>query len=200
MLRKILAVLALSGVMLAQSWPPGAAPTSAALPVAYSSYTASKDALTVAASATDIATLTGNASNTVIVTRIQVTCTQTTAGIVDLQLIKRSTADSGGTTTGSPASVPNDKNFSGASSSVLTYTANATGLGTAVGNVDSTKVGCMATGTAAPNDIYIWTPARSGQSIVLRGTGDQLAINLGGVTVTGGSFNVTISWIETTAF
>jgi hypothetical protein len=68
-------------------------------------------------------------------------------------------------------------------SSVLTYTANPT-TGSLVGNVDTIKLGCMATGTTSPNDIYIWRPSM-GQSIVLRGTAQQIAVNLNAATVTG---------------
>lgn len=158
-------------------------------------YAANKTGLASAASATDIAVLPGNATNTVIVTRVQVTCTQTTAGIIDLQLIKRSAADTAGTSAAMTI-VPLDSNNGAAVSAPLTYTANPT-TGTAVGNVDSVKVGCMAPGTATPSDIYIWRPGM-GQSIVLRGTAQQLAVNLNGVTVTGGSFDITFQWMETT--
>lgn len=158
-------------------------------------YAANKVGLASVASATDIAILPGNATNTVLVTRVQVTCTQTTAGIIDLQLIKRSTADTLGTSSAMTI-VPLDSNDAAAVSAPLTYTANPT-VGTAVGNVDSAKLGCMAPGTATPSDIYIWKPGM-GQSVALRGTTQQLAVNLNGVTVTGSSFNITFQWIETT--
>jgi hypothetical protein len=168
------------------------------MPTDVASYVASKQGLASAASATDIAVLSGNASNTVIVTKIMVSCTQTTAGIIDLILLKRSTADTAGTSTGSPTTVPLDSSNAGGVSSVLTYTANPT-TGSLVGNVDTIKLGCMATGTTSPNDIYIWRPSM-GQSIVLRGTAQQIAVNLNAATVTGGSFNITIQWIEATNY
>jgi hypothetical protein len=105
------------------------------MPTDVASYVASKQGLASAASATDIAVLSGNASNTVIVTKIMVSCTQTTAGIIDLILLKRSTADTAGTSTGSPTTVPLDSSNAAGSSSVLTYTANPT-TGSLVGNVD----------------------------------------------------------------
>lgn len=48
-------------------------------------------------STTDNTVVPGNATNTILVTRVKVSCTQTTAGTVTLTLVKRSTADSGGT-------------------------------------------------------------------------------------------------------
>ena len=68
-------------------------------------------------------------------------------------------------------------------------------LGTAVGNVDTYKLGCLATSTAAPDDVYILN--RTQKPIVLRGTAQQLAVNLNAATVTGGSVVVTFEWIET---
>ena len=146
-----------------------------------------------AASATDIAVMPGNASNTVLLTKIRVSCTQTTAGIITLNIIKRTTADTAGTSSGMTA-VADDSNTSAAVSALLTYTANPT-INNTTGNVDTVKLGCMATGTASPNDIYIL--ARQQKPLVLRGTAQQIAVNLGGTTVTGGSFAITFEWIET---
>jgi hypothetical protein len=146
-----------------------------------------------ATSATDIAVMPGNATNTVLLTRVVVSCTQTTAGIITLQLIKRSTADTSGTSANMTA-VADDSNYSAAVSVPKTYTANPT-AGTAVGNLDTVLVGCMATGTTSPNDIYIFRPQKP---IILRGTAQQVCVNLNGTTVTGGSFDVTFEWEETT--
>lgn len=146
-----------------------------------------------ASSATDIAVLPGNATNTVLVYRVQVTCTQTIAGIITLQLIKRSAADTSGTSSAMTV-VPDDSNYASGVSAPLKYTANPT-TGTAVGNLDAALFGCMATGTTSPNDIYIFKPAKP---IVLRGTAQQLAVNLNGTTVSGGSFDVTFDYAETT--
>lgn len=147
-----------------------------------------------AASATDIAILPGNATNTVLVTEVRVSCTQTTAGTIQLHVIKRSTANSGGTSAGM-TEVPDDSSYAAASSAALTYTANPT-PGTAVGDVDIAKLGCMATGTAAPNDVYIANFRQ--KPIVLRGTAQGLAVNLNGATVSGGSFTVTYKFMEVT--
>jgi hypothetical protein len=147
-----------------------------------------------AASATDIAVLSGNATNTVLVTELSWSCTQTTAGIVQLHIIKRSTADTAGTSV-AQTEVPDDANYAAASSAVLTYTANPT-TGTPVGDIDVAKVGCLAPGTASPNDIYIANLRQ--KPIVLRGTAQQLVFNLNGATLSGGSVALKYKWIETT--
>lgn len=146
-----------------------------------------------AASATDIAVVPGNATNTVLVTEVRVSCTQTTAGIIELHLLKRSTADTAGTSVGM-TEVPDDANYAAASSALLTYTANPT-TGSLVGDVDIVKLGCLATGTTAANDLYVANFRQ--KPIVLRGTAQQLAVNLNGVTVSGGNFAITFKWIET---
>lgn len=144
-------------------------------------------------STTDNAVLPGNASNTVLVTRVIVSCTQTTAGNVTLSLIKRSTADTSGTSS-SMTAVADDSTFSAASSAPLSYTGTGPTAGTAVGNVDTYQLGCMATSTASPNDIYILD--RRLKPIVLRGTAQELAVNFGNAAITGGNLTVTFEWEE----
>jgi len=137
----------------------------------------------------------GNATNTVLLYAVRVSCLQTTAGQVTLYLIKRSSADSSGTPV-SMTAVAQDSNSTAASSAPVTYTANPT-TGSAVGNVDVYSFGCMAAATTSPNDIYISPADWRMKPIVLRGTAQQVAVNLNGVTVTGGAFTVTFDWIET---
>jgi hypothetical protein len=78
-----------------------------------------------AASATDIAILPGNATNKVLVNKVTVSCTQTTAGIITLQLIKRSTADTSGTSSNMTV-VPDYSSYAAGVSVPKTYTANPT--------------------------------------------------------------------------
>lgn len=144
-------------------------------------------------STTDNARMPGNASNTVLVYKVIVSCTQTTAGNITLTVNKRSTAGSGGTSA-SMTVVPMDSNYSAGVSAPVSYTGTGPTVGTPVGAVDNYKLGCMATGTATPNDIYILNLWQ--KPIVLRGTAENLAVNLGGA-ITGGNLTVTFFWIET---
>src|SRR6266550_8344389 len=77
---------------------------------AKSTYSAAKVGLVPGSSATDFFTLTGSATKTVRITRITITATTTSATPValDILLLKRSTANTGGTSTGSPTAVPHD--------------------------------------------------------------------------------------------
>jgi len=146
-----------------------------------------------ASSTTDNAVLPGNASNTVLMTEARVTGIQTTAGILNVEVAKRSTADTGGTSAAMTA-VADDSNYSACASAPLSYTGTGPTVGTLVGDIDNAEVGFMAAATASPNDIYILNLRQ--KPIVLRGTAQQVAINLGGA-VTGGTMTVTFKWIET---
>ena len=137
--------------------------------------------------------LSGNATNTVLVTKVSMSCTQTTAGIVTVTVNKTSAASSGGTAA-TMTVVPDDSNYSAGSSAAQSFTGTGPTAGTPVGQIDAYKLGCMATGTASPNDIYILNLRQ--KPIVLRGTAQTLEIGAGGA-ITGGNVVVTWEWIET---
>jgi hypothetical protein len=145
-------------------------------------------------STTDNAVMPGNATNTVLLNKVTVTCTQTTAGIVTLTLIKRSAADTSGTSA-TMTKVPDDANYAAAVSAPLTYTGTGPTVGTAIGNLDVAQFGCNASATAGPNDIYIFKPMKP---IIIRGTAQQVAVNMGNAAITGGTLSVTFDWEETT--
>jgi hypothetical protein len=165
-----------------------------------STYMYSSGAFTVAASATDIVTIYGSASKTVRIIGLRLNGLQTTAGQILFTVIKRSTADSGGTGVAGTA-VPVDSNNAAATATVTHYTANPT-LGTGVGSVSSRYLHIPAAASTTSGDVGdLIASINAGnwislQPITLRGTGEGAVINLGGVTVTGGTLNANISWIE----
>lgn len=157
-------------------------------------YGASTSALASAASATDIFTITGNATTTVYVTKITISGTQTTGGQVRVDLVKRSTADTSGTST-APTAVPYDSGDAAASAVLAAYTANPT-TGTTVGAIRSALISIGAT-TNGSNEVQVFDfGATNGKPVVLSGTAQALAVNLAGVTVTGGSFYISVEWYE----
>jgi hypothetical protein len=147
-----------------------------------------------AATATDIATITGSATKTVLVQRVIITGIQTTAGLAEVLLIKRSTADTGGTSTGQTA-VPHDSLDAAATATVLAYTANPGALGTAVGTFRRAYAP-IGGATSVVNPIVVFDFGDKGQALTLRGIAQQLAVNLNGVTLTGGTFDIVIEWYE----
>jgi hypothetical protein len=68
-------------------------------------YSANILGLVSVATATDIFTIYGSATKTIKILRIGISATQTTGGAVNIQLIKRSTANTGGTSASSTAVV-----------------------------------------------------------------------------------------------
>ena len=156
-------------------------------------YSAASLGLVAANTATDIFTIYGSATKTVKVQRIVFTATQTTAAVRDVLLIKRSTANTAGTST-APTKIPNDSTSAAATATVLAYTANPT-TGTAVGTIYCEKVNISTTALGGSkldlNFTDIW-----GQPIVLRGTGEGLCVNLNSITSAGNLINITVFWTE----
>lgn len=148
-------------------------------------YCASSGFVTLAASPTDVFKIWGSASKTVKILKILVGCNAASnEGIAPFFIIKRSTAGSGGTSS-AVTIVPLDSTFAAATCSVKTYTANPT-VGTAVGNVMSGDIvfsrsagGIAVAGLA--NQV-IFDADKYGAALVLRGTAENVAVNLNGVS------------------
>lgn len=157
-------------------------------------FSASTNTFTLASVPTDVAALCGNASNTVLVTGLRVSCTQTTAGIINLSVLKRSTKFTGAWSTMTVAS--GNSNYVTTNSTAVFFTANPT-VGTLVAQIDNQKLGCLAPATAAPNDIYISPANWRDRALALNGAAECLTVNLGGITATGGALAVSWDWIET---
>lgn len=159
---------------------------------------ASAAAFAPAASATDICAITGSATKTIRLWRVYVSGTQTTSSEVNLFLVRRSTANTGGTST-SLVATTNDTNNAAATATAVQYTANPT-AGTLVGTILAAKilVPVVAVGGNAVQGPFQEIPFgdRGVQTEVLRGTSQVIAVNLGGVTVTGGSFLCTFEITE----
>lgn len=162
----------------------------------YSAVANSTTTATFTAASGDIAVLPGSATKTIRVTRVEVTLSTTgTAAIETVSLIKRSAADTGGTSSAMTI-VPHDANFSGASAAPLIYTATPT-PGAAVGFIRVTQFNDQSASLPGAAT-WIWTfgDGRGGAgSIVLRGTAQELCINLAGVVATQ-TAAVSFEWTE----
>lgn len=163
-------------------------------------YSASISDLVSVASATDLFTITGSATKTVKILEIRITATQPTAAFQDILLIKRSTDNTGGTST-SPTRVPHDSTNPAATATINAYTANPA-LGVAVGTIRSSKLMINA---AVPSNAATSTAQipllfdfgnRPGQALTLRGTSEVLAVNLNGQTIVTSSFDIYVEWTE----
>ncbi len=160
-----------------------------------STYVASAG-VTSAASATDIFNLKGSASRVVTVTSVECNGIATTAGVANLSLIKRSAANSGGTST-APTVVPTNSGLPAGTAALLAYTANPT-VGTVVGTVGAKTLGMpLATGGGAPSALWNFVSDQFNQPVVLNGVAESLSVNGNGVTLPAGAvLNCTFTWTE----
>jgi len=161
-------------------------------------YQATFVGLVTAASATDIVTIQGSATKIVSVTEFSCTGISTTVGTADLLLIKRSTANTTGTST-TATNVPNDSASPAATAVVKGYTANPGALGTAVGTLRSGKLALQLATTGLALTPLRWQFGDSPyeQPIVLRGVAQTLALNGNAATLAAGaSLDCNVTWTE----
>lgn len=160
-------------------------------------YSISVTGLATAASATDFLTVTGATGITTRITFAQCSGIATTVGTADIVALKRSTANTGGTSS-APTVVPHDANSAAGASTVLAYTANPT-TGTLVGNVRAGKLGLPLATTGAVNGSLIWDfGTRPGtQEVVLRAATQVFALNGAGATLAAGAaLDCNVEWTE----
>jgi hypothetical protein len=110
-----------------------------------------------------------------------------------VQLVKRSTVDTAGTST-APAKVPHDSADAAANAVLAAWTANPT-LGTTVGALKAAKLAVPAPASPAKDEL-IFELGERGKGVYLKGAAEQLAVNLNGATITGGSFDISVEWFE----
>ncbi len=157
-------------------------------------YCGSTPIFTTAASATDILNFKGSSTKTIYIRKIVwKQASIATGGSFSVYLLKRSTANSGGTSSALTA-VPLDSNFSSATASGVYYTANPT-TGTSLGGIAHVF---LYVNSAVPGYAYtLFDSTKGGAPIVLRGTSESVSVNYNGVTDTiGTSATVDIEWSE----
>lgn len=167
------------------------------LPASKATYAATAT-IAPASSGTDLLTITGSATKTVAVTHLSCTGTATAVGAGTLVALKRSTANTSGTSAAVTA-VPVDSANAAGTATVLNYSANPT-TGTLVGNVASaiiTLTPAATTTFGAPPVKVDFGPRPGEQPIVLRGIAQVLALNGAGVSLpAGASLLCNLAWTE----
>lgn len=156
-------------------------------------YGASIVGLVTAVTATDVFTITGSGTKTVKIIELGIAGSAAAAVNLSVALIKRSTANTAGTST-TPAVIPFDSTNAAGTVVVRAYTANPT-LGTTVGTLKAFKPLIDST-TIQSNPIILFVQAEVSQPIVLRGTAEVLAVNFSSTTVTTPAFNMYVVWTE----
>lgn len=146
-----------------------------------------------ATAATDIFQLRGSASTTVEITKIVISGTQTTGGMANFIIAKRSTVNSGGTSSAS-VMVPHISSDAAATAVGAIYTANPT-TGTLVGNIEILSIPLSAI-TGITNNIVERRFGQNSKPIILSGVAQALVLNLNGITLAGGSINIAVEFTE----
>lgn len=167
----------------------------AGIPSGAPTYVASATGYTAYATPTDMFTIYGSATKTIAISGLVIEMGATAGTLVSLYWIKRSTANTGGTSS-ALTPVPFDSADAAATATLKSYTAAPT-LGTAAGTIAivPTTTGTL---TGAPSTVNY--PTTSGvlalgapslvvdmrKPVILRGVAEGLAINLNGAALPGG--------------
>lgn len=159
------------------------------------SYSACATSFTPAATPTDVFTLTGSASKTVRLLKVTIGATQTTAAVRDVVLLKRSAANTGGTSAAATA-VSHDSTNAAATATALSYTVNPAGLGALVGNLRVQKLAIPVTGASTLTPLEWDFGTTADQSVTLRGTAQVASVNLNSVSSAGNLFDICMEWTE----
>ena len=147
--------------------------------------------------ATDALVLSGSATKTVRVTRIAYSADATAAGSLDFYFFKRTTADTGGTSS-VPAAVQMDSRDPAPTASAKLYSANPSALGTGVLLSGSHYAMPAASSTGYPISQFSEDfGSHNERSLVLRTASEALAVNFNGQTIPAGTnLYLTIEWTE----
>jgi hypothetical protein len=161
------------------------------------SYSSAPASFTIAAAATDIACFEGTAKP-IAIYRLEVHGhAPVTSSFGSIQLTKRSTLNTGGTSTVT-AAVPHSSANAAATLVTRTYTANPAALGTSLGIVDEIDVmfPTLAVGITMPPNMAVYD-YRFSQPIILNAATDALCISLpAGSAHIGNAAEIRAVWTE----
>lgn len=154
--------------------------------------------ITPAATPTDVLLLKGAANKVISVRRIWLSGLATTAGQMIANLIRRSADNTAGTRAAVVGAPREGAGYDGAAAATFyAYSANASGLGAAVGTALGAKRLGFQLAAGIPHSVE-WRPGENGMKpIKLLSATDFLAINFGGAAVpAGGILDYEIEWTE----
>lgn len=149
--------------------------------------------ITPASATTDIVTIYGYTNKKIRIKKIIVTGLSTTAGTMNVNIVKRTAANTGGTST-APTIGKYDSSDAAAVATVAVYTANPTSLGAGVAVLG----GALNFGLAGSvGELTFDFSNRNDKPITLNSATEGMAINLNADTVPAGAkFGYAIEWEE----
>ena len=149
-----------------------------------------------AATPTDVITLRNPSTSKVMRIRsITMAGTASSASNVIVNLVKRSTANTGGTST-TPTGVSRDSNNDASQMAVNLYSANPTALGAALGTIDGARLNLAPAANGGIDRVFFQFSWLNDQALILR-PGEMLAINFNGAAWPGGGLlDTALAWSE----
>jgi hypothetical protein len=152
---------------------------------------------TPAATPTDVLALVGATGKCIRITKIGISGSATAAALLDVYITKRTTLNTGGTSS-SPVATKYDSLDGAPSGTLLLYTANASGLGTGTGlEGDKIYLAVQGTPTSAPSHWMVDYTGLESKCPILRNASESISINFAGATLAAGtSLYLYIEWTE----
>ena len=152
---------------------------------------------TPAATATDVLALVGAAGKCIRITKIGISGSATAAALLDIYITKRTTSNTGGTSS-NPVATKYDSLDGTPSGTLVLYTANASGLGTGTGlEGDKIYLPAQATPASEPTHWMVDYTGIEAKCPILRNASESISINLAGATLpTGTSLYLYFEWTE----
>lgn len=146
------------------------------------------------ATPTDLLVLPGSATKTVRLVRFDISSAATAAGMYTVHLVKRTAANSGGTSAAMTIT-KFDSNDAAATAAPVTYSVVPTSVG-AGSDIAAIRL-FQATLTTQPERLVFLFGNGPMEAVVLRGVAQAFAVNFGAVALPSGSiFDMTIYWTE----
>jgi hypothetical protein len=142
----------------------------------------------------DIFRISGSATKTVYIKKIRVSATATATQGNNIAVVKRSAANTGGTSVASTL-VPLDSTSAASTASAVHYTAAPTS-GTAIGTVRATKFVIPTTTSLYNPEVIFEFTENSANPVVLNGVAQGLGIILSTAPGAGNNFLINIEWDE----
>ncbi len=154
----------------------------------------------VAAGATDYFCIAGSATRVVRIQRIRVHGTATTIVTVPLLVMKHASLDTGAasaTTTMIPVPYPLDSNNPAATATTRAWiTANPTITDTTPGIISTNNLQLNLPAAVGTTAIFDWTAREFSEPPTLRGTAQEICLNLNTTAVTAGLLYTSVTWTE----
>lgn len=163
-------------------------------------YVAAGFGIVPAASATDIACITGSATKVIRVQAIRVSGTAGTLITVPVVITKHLVANTGGTaaaTTALPVPAKIDSGDATATATTTAYTANPT-IDAGVTTLDVGHLSLNVTNALVTSQplLFDWSNARYSEGPTLRGIAQQVCVNINATSPSSGLMAVSFRWTE----